>query len=88
MTRHIFVTRADGSPAYLNAPPRKRQSHIDAMRKVGARYQELSAAARASEDDLPESVAFLGKSEPSFWSGILCTAAGFAVIALFFTVLP
>ena len=74
MTRRIFVTRADGSPAYLNAPPRKRQSHIDLQNAINKRRDQIEAMR-------PE-------GEPGLIPGILCTAAGFAVIALFFTVLP
>lgn len=49
MTRHAIVTRADGQPAYVNAPGFKTQAMYDLERKLRARRAELQQLASDAE---------------------------------------
>lgn len=83
MTRRVLVTRADGSPAYVNAQPRLRQSHIDKWREVARRAREP-----VGPDDLPECVSFLVERQSSVTAGTAMTLAVVAAWAGFFMFLP
>ena len=66
MTRRIFVTRADGSPAYLNAPPRKRQSHIDLQNAINKRRAEFEALRPEGEPRFITGVCFVSMAAMLF----------------------
>lgn len=61
MTR---ATRADGRPAFENAPRRLRQSHIDKARQFRVRYEQM----RAEEAELSQSMGVV--PEPNFFRGL------------------
>lgn len=91
MTRRIYVTRADGRPAYENARPRLRQSHFDSLRRMPARYAALVAEAREPAeltDDPTGAVSFLAERQSGVMPGVAMAVAVVAAWAAFFLFLP